>query len=303
VPYLRTADPANASAWLEPLTAGIAPGLTTGFFTSGGRGTALRFGIRYTASPISARDESFQPRLPGRVDFQGSSYTAPYEVAQGGPDSPTVGGFGRGSLLAPVGAYREALVAAGEDPERHTILLPPGLSLGSAHVPVVEAGIGLRGLGVQITGRFFPTVQLAPEVGRVRAFGGGVLVTLSRFLGVSFADIGLTAVTQKLDAGDYLDASGSAFGVLVSRSLPGLRAYTHGTITSADVDVRYTMDNPRELPALPPDGSTQAFRYRLDRQFRVGLGLEVSAPQVSLSAEYSPRSPGLFSLSLAVVGG
>lgn len=291
---LAILDRDNARAWVAPLTHALAPALTAGFFTSGGRGEGFHLALRLTAGHVDPADERFDPVLPGSVVFDGVTYADPYVVQGGTPSdggrAPSVAGGRTDARLAPRpgSPFEAALDAAGVPAASRALGLPDGLGLSWAPLPVVEASLALRGIGLQFVGRFTPTVELFDEIGDASAFGAGVLVTVSRFLGVTLVDIGVSALTQKVHGGDWLDGSASALGVVVSRDFGPLRAYAHGTLASSSVDVRYRVRNPEGLPLLPPDGTPVAFRDALDGQARLALGTAVDLHALSLAAEYQP---------------
>jgi hypothetical protein len=299
---LETLDGANARAWVGPFTRALAPALTAGFFTSGGRGEGFHLGLRLTGGHVAPADERFDPVLPGSVVYGGVTYTDPYVVQGGAPSAdgraPSVAGGRTDARMVPRpgSPFEAALDAAGVPPGSRGLPLPDGLDLSYAPLPVVEASLALRGIGLQLVGRFTPTVELFDEIGDASVFGAGALVTVSRFLGITLVDIGVSALTQKVDGGDWLDGSASAFGVVVSRDLGLFRAYTHGTVASSRVDVRYRVRNPDGLPLLPPDGTPVAFRESLHGQARVALGAAVDLRALSLAAEYQPGARDVLSV-------
>lgn len=296
-------DEANARAWVEPLTGALAPTLTAGFFTSGGRGDGFRVAVRLNAGLVSSGGERFDPVLPGTVSFEGDSYENPYVISSGSGRSPTVSGSGGGLLVSPRPGsdFEDALERAGVPLSARSLRLPDGLGTSRAPVPMVEVFLPLRGLGLQLVGRFSPTLEVSDEMGDVSTFGGGALLTVSRFLPVQVVEIGVSVASQKLRAADWLDASSSSLGVVVSGDLGVLRPYVHGTLLSSSLDVRYGVHNPEEVPFLPPDGRRVRFRHSVERSARAALGAVVALSLLEIAAEYQVGGPDVVSLRVSVL--
>jgi hypothetical protein len=238
------------------------------------------------------------------VSYRGQLFEDPYRIADGRTISPTRAGAGRGAVLEPRpdGPFEAALLAAGEDPAMHRIRLADGLDLTTAPVPALHATVSLRGLGIQLTGRFFPTVELGDDLGDMSAFGGGVLVNVSRFMDLPRVDIGVTVVTQKVSAGDYLSASGSAFGLLASTDLGPVTLFTHGTIASGTVEVSWTARNPDGVAGLPLDGSRQSFEDSVEGDAGLTLGASLHVGRLGVSAEFRTGRVKVISAVLTVGG-
>ena len=303
---LERLDEANGQRWVAPLTRALAPALTAGFFTTGGRGEGFGLSVRVNAGLVPTGDERFTPVLPGTIDFDGTTWEEPYVVAGAAAreGSPTVAGGGEGLRLTPRpgSRFEEALDAAGVSEIRRDLPLPDGLGLRRVPVPVLEARLALRGVGMSFVGRFAPTVELFDELGDVTALGGGVLLTISRFLPFRGIDLGVSAVTQKLDAAGWLDASASAFGVVASRQLGPVRPYVHAALASATVDVRYHVRNPEEALLLPPDGAEIHIRHHESSEPRVALGATLKLPVLDVAAEYVASERNAVSLRVTLLG-
>jgi hypothetical protein len=219
------------------------------------------------------------------------TYTNPY-----GPtktvSSPTVAGAASGTVLTPQGQYRSDLVLAGRNPADFNLNMPKGFDLPLAPFAVIDAAVGI-GFGTQVMARIVPTFDAgklvgADEVGKVSAFGIGVMHNLTQYLPVPTPmwDVSVTFGTQKVNAGDYLEASGNTFGLVASAGVGPLSAYAHAASYKSDVDVDYTIKNTSNNPALPANGLQIAFQERVDRSARVLIGAQLDLVVIKLSAEY-----------------
>ena len=158
---------------------------------------------------------------------------------------------------------------------------------------MIDAALGI-GFGTQVMARIVPTLDMGnlvgvDEVGDVSAFGFGVMHNLTQWLPIPtpFWDLSVTAGTQKVEAGDYLEASGTTFGLVGSAGLGPLSLYAHGSTYKASIDVDYTVDNPgNNNPGLPPVGTVIRFEESVDRTQRLAIGAQLDLVLVKLSAEY-----------------
>lgn len=287
---IRTLTQENAERYVRPLSDGLGHVLTAGFVTDATPHGRFGFsvGLRVSGALFPEEAKTFDPALPSSVtvDFGGRSrtYTSPYTAD--GP-SPTVAGDGAGTVLRPSGDFRADLEAAGENVEDWTVTFPRGLDLPLAPFAVLDASMGL-GFGTDVVARFIPTVEVHEDVGDLSAFGVGVMHSVSQYLPVPtrLVDASLVFGYQRVELGDYGEASGTSFGAIAGAGLGPLRVYVHGSLYGSEMDVEYTTSNPSGDPTLPPDGTRLTFSNELDRRTRVSLGAAVDLLLLKLSAQY-----------------
>jgi hypothetical protein len=290
----------NAEGYVGPLARGLGHALTAGFVSSADPHGALGFsvGARVVGSLFTDEDETFAVVLPASVAYShpllpgGSrTYQNPYAASRGGR-SPSVAGDGDGAVLSPSGQFRSDLLLTGSNPNDFNVEFPEGLDFPAAPFAVIDAAVGI-GFGTQIMARFVPTLDLGnligvDEVGDVSAFGVGVMHNLTQWLPIPtpFWDVSLVAGTQKMEAGNYLEASGTTLGLVASAGLGPLSVYAHGSTYKASLDVDYTAANPSNNPALPPDGTRVQFEQEVERTQRLAIGAQLDLILMKLSAEY-----------------
>ena len=287
----------NAQGYVGPLARGLGHALTAGFVSSADPHGPLGFsvGVRAVGGLFQDEDESFAVVVPTSVEFTHPlfgtrTYQNPYRVSTSDGRSPTVAGEGEGASLIPQGQYALDLASAGRDGEIGPF--PEGLDLPAAPFAVIDAAVGI-GFGTQIMARIVPTLDLGnfvgvDEVGDVSAFGVGVMHNLTQWLPIPtpFWDVSLVAGTQKLEAGDYLEASGTTLGLVASAGLGPLSAYAHASTYKAGLDFDYTVENPDENPALPHDGTRVRFEQEVERTQRLAIGAQLDLILMKISAEY-----------------
>ncbi len=289
---LSTLASGNAQGYVGPLARGLGHALTGGYVSSADPHGTLGFslGLRVVGSLFEEEDETFAVVLPTSVTFQGRTYTEPYGASS--PRSPTVAGKGAGVVLRPEGQYRQDLLLALQDPENFNIEFPQGVELPVAPFAAIDAALGV-GFGTQIMARVIPTIDVgalvgADEVGDISAFGLGVMHDLTQWLPIPtpFWAVSVTAGTQKLKLGDYLEASGNTLGLVASAGIGPLSVYAHGSTYKANVDLDYTVENPEDNSGLPPDQTRVRFKQEVDRTQRLAVGAQLDLILLKLSAEY-----------------
>jgi hypothetical protein len=291
----------NAKGYVGPLARGLGHALTAGFVSSADPHAMLGFslGIRAVGGLFSGQDETFAVVPPGNVTFTHPvlgtrTYQNPYRVSTPNGRSPTLAGEGPGARLMPQGQYRTDLVTAGRNPDAapYTIALLEGEDFPAAPFAVIDGALGI-GFGTQLMARVIPTVDVGEmvgvdEIGDVSAFGVGVMHNLTQWLPVPtpFWDVSVVVGLQKVEAGDYLKASGNTLGVVASAGVGPLSAYAHASTYGSDLDFDYTVENPDGSPDLPPDGTQVAFEEEVGRTQRLALGVQFDLVLMKLSAEY-----------------
>ncbi len=289
----------NAQGYVGPLARGLGHALTAGLVSSADPHGMLGFsiGVRVMGAMFPEEDKTFLVTTPASVTYTPNAiigqkaYTNPY-----GPSntlsSATVAGEGAGVVLAPQGQFRTDLLLAGQNPNNFNIAFPKGVNLPLAPFGVIDAAVGI-GFGTQIMARMIPTFNAGKavgvdEVGDISAFGLGIMHNLTQWLPIPtpFWDVSVTAGTQKLSVGDYLEAKGNTIGLIASAGVGPLSVYAHGSSYKSDVDLDYTVKNPNNNPGLPANGTKVAFTQAIDRTQRVALGAQLNLLILKLSGEY-----------------
>lgn len=279
----------NARLFLHPVVAGLGANLNSGFFHTAGVHEPLGFDVSVRAMGALAPGdaERFVPVLPAEVTYDGRTFADPYAPAGEATTSPTAVGAGPGMGIAPAGEFREALVAAGEDPEAYAVHLPEGLDLPAVPAGLAQVAVGLP-LGTEVAYRFIPTVDLGRTIGRIRMRGFGVRHSVSQWFPVpSPIDVSVSVGSQRLEVGDYLELTARQASLVAGRDLGLLIVYAAGGVESARAKVDYLVENTSDNPALPPEGTRLTFRDEGENRGRGTVGLTFDFPVLKLNAEYS----------------
>jgi hypothetical protein len=292
---LKVLSQENARGYLGPLARGLGHALTAGLVSSAAPHGTLGWsvGIRAVGALFTDDDETFQVVAPTSITyahplFGTRTYANPYSVTNSGR-STTVNTDGPVAELVPQGQYRADLLLAGQNPDSppYRQRLLSGYDVPAAPFAVIDAAVGI-GFGTQVMVRIIPTIDVGSmvdfeEIGDISAFGVGVMHNLTQYLPIPnpMWDVSVTAATQKLNAGDYLEASGTAFGLVASAGVGPLSAYAHASTYKADVDVDYTYTPPNSTTTIPI-----AFTQSVERTGRLAIGTQLDLVFVKLSAEY-----------------
>lgn len=290
----------NASGYLGPVTEGLGFALTAGIFDRPASLGTFGFdaGVRVAGARRPEDAGTFQAVLPGSVELDGVTYSAPYAPRGGSLTTPTALGEGSGVELEPTGDFEEALVARGLDPEDFVIRFPSGLDIGTVPFAILHFALGL-GFGTEVTVRFVPEFEASRDVGAASAWGLGVKHTLTHWV-MSPVDVAVTGAIQNVTVGDYLDGSAFQLGVMAGRGLGPLTLYGAASIRRASVDIEYDVDNPDDRPGLPPHGTRLGFSSRLDTAPSVAAGLRLQLLVMNLAGEYAWGDFDTFSLKVGV---
>lgn len=281
---LATLAVENARLYAGPLTTGLGVAMSQGTFYTAGVHRPLGFhaGVAAVATLVPDDRSAFRPVLPATVIFGGETFAEPYGPPRPAVETPTVAGEGEGAIFEPRGAFRDALLAAGEDPAAFALRMPAGLDLPAVPFAVAELGLGLV-LGTEVAVRAIPEVEVTEDLGTVRALGAGVKHSLTQYVPGAPLDVSAQYRYQSLEVGDYVDATAHTVGLIVGKRLGILTVYGAGGLESAELDVAYTLRN----PLLPEDGVRLAFTDELDTRERLTVGATLNLAVLRISGDYS----------------
>lgn len=292
----------NAQRYVEPVTFGLGYAMSGGFFDNPGslRRFGFEFGARVMGALPSDASKTFDVILPDEIVYNGQTFQNPYQVRGGDPATPTASGSGPGVVLEPRAVFAAYLLSQGEDPEDYTIQFPEGADLPAIPFLVAHATMGI-GWGTEVAVRMIPEVEIDEEVGGMSSYGFGIKHSVSQwFPGPSPVDLSVWYGRQNLKVGDFLEGSSNQYGLMVGRGFGPLTLYGTGMMRNASVDVTYTVENPDDNPALPPDGEELGFSSDLDSRMVVGLGARLKLLILNLSAQYTADEYSTLSLKVGL---
>jgi len=295
----------NADGYASPLTEGLAYTLAAGYMDRSAPMSALGFdvGVRFLGSRPSREHRTFQAALPESIVFQHPTmgertYHDPYRSRDGSLETPTIAGNGEGVVLVPAGEFEADLLAAGENPDDYRVVFPSGLSLPVTPLVVVHASVGV-GVGTEVSVRYLPGTEVAPELGRVSSQGFTVSHLASRWVGLP---VDLTAVVgyQTMRGEEFLDASGTHVGLTGGIGVGPMDFFGGALVRNASSRLTYRVENPDDLPGLPEDGLELSVRSSTSSSPGYVLGARLQLLALNLSGHYTFGAHDVFSLKLGL---
>ncbi len=295
----------NADGYASPLTEGLAYTLAAGYMDQSAPMGAFGFdvGIRFMGSRPGQEHRTFQAVLPDSVVFQHPSigertYQDPYRSRDGSLETPTIAGNGDGLVLVPAGEFEADLLAAGEDPEDYQIVFPSGLSLPVTPLVTLHASAGL-GMGTEISLRYLPATEVAPELGRVSSQGFSVSHLVSQWFGLP---LDLTAIFghQNVKGEGFLDASGTHYGLVGGIGAGPMNFFGGALIRSASSELTYRVENPDGVPGLPEDGLEFSIRSSASASPGYVVGARLQLLALNLSGHYTVGAHDVFSIKIGL---
>lgn len=302
---IRQTGAENAERYFAPAARGLAFALTAGVFDRAAVLPAFHvdLGIRVAGAVRADDTNTFEAHLPERVTWSHPStgsrtYANPYAPVNGDLRTPSVMGQGPGIQLEPAGAFRDALVQAGEDPESYRVALPPGLDLSLIPVANFYVSVGV-GFGTELTLRFLPGLEVSPDLGGFSGQGFAVKHELTSWLD-SPVDLAVGIGGQSLSVDDFFEASTLEGWVVAGRALGPLTVYGTAGIRQGSVEVDYVADNPSAVPGLPADGTAVRFSPDVGTHAAWGGGVRLQLLLLNLAGQYTAGDPASFSIKVAL---
>lgn len=277
----------NGLLYVRPLSTGLGAGMNSAWFESASTLDFLHVDVSLRAMGTIVPDESdgFEPVLPPSLtvgELDGQTFRNPFGSGAG-LVTPTATGRGPGIRVEPQGAFRDSLAANGLDPSAFALLFPPGFDLPAVPLAMLQGSVGLAA-GTEVTLRLLPDIEIDRDVGSLESFGFGLKHEVSRWLPDGFPlDLALAGGTQSFDAGDYLSAESRHLALIASKELAVLSLFASGALEESDVDVSYTLDNPR----LPDSGTTIAFSDEGRNRSRLTTGFNLDLLFLQVGASYT----------------
>jgi hypothetical protein len=173
--------------------------------------------------------------------------------------------------------------------------IPGGLDIPTTPLIVPQVSIGLP-FGFEVTGRFFPTTKIG-DVGKVNLLGFGLRHDIDQYIPLLPVDVAVHFFTQKLSYEDasgtkLLEASGTAYGVEVSKHLLLLTVYAGFQLESSSVKVGPFTNPYDSTPAeFTVDGNTSS---------RLLVGARLSLVFLNIHADYNLGTTKAFALGVGI---
>lgn len=284
---LRELGADNGRLYIRPVSTGLGAGMNSAWFESAETLDFLHVDVslRAMGAIVPDQSDSFQPALPPSVtveELSGRSFQDPYGTGAG-LSTPTATGQGPGITVEPQGAFRDSLVANGLDPADFALAFPQGFDIPAVPLAVLQGTLGLAA-GTETTFRLIPSLEIDEDLGAIQSFGVGLKHNLAHwFRGGLPVDFALAGGIQSFDAGQYLEADSRYAAAIASKELAVLTLFASGAIEDSDVDVSYTLENPR----LPDAGTTISFSDEGQNSSRLTTGFNLDLLFLQLGAAYT----------------
>jgi hypothetical protein len=284
----------NVSNYVSPIFNGFSADLNSAFYHSADLHGVLGFdvGVKFGFALITDADKKYDFVTPDHLNYSGVTLTAGTDYNAVVPGVPTAVG------AKDAKNYVKMLHSSVYYPLFHTqhpdddvlFQIPNGFNLPAVPLIMPQAAIGLP-FGLEVMVRFIPTVS-ATNAGKFNYMGFGLRYDIDRWIPMIPVDIAVHFMTQKMnfkskDDQDIFNASGTAFGIEVSKKLLFLTVYgglqlEKATFTLSQIDGKFTTpdgtDTPFTIPEMTFEGKDKS---------RATLGVRLLLLIVNLQAEYS----------------
>ncbi len=270
----------NAERYVTPLMNGWGVALNSGIYHTADVHSILGFDVhlKLTGSLIEDSDKKYMfltPDYPGYIRNDAGPTGYPGEVEA----NSVVGDKATKEIRANNGSLLGTI--------------PGGLDIPTTPLIVPQVSIGLP-FGFEVVGRFFPTTKIG-DVGKVNLLGFGLRHDIDQYIPLLPLDVAVHFFTQKLSYEDgsgtkLLEASGTAYGVEVSKHLLLLTVYAGFQLESSSVKVGpYTFNGtPVEFTV---DGNTSS---------RLLVGARISLVFLNIHADYNMGTTNAFALGVGI---
>ncbi|GJQ21469.1 MAG: hypothetical protein HBSIN02_18240 [Bacteroidia bacterium] len=271
----------NAERYAAPLLNGWGVALNSGLYHTADVHSILGFDvhIKLTGALIQEADKKYQFETPPTI----------------GPYTRTTDYPATVEANSVVGSKSKTPVYLNDGVTPTGFEIPGGLDIPTTPLIVPQVSIGLP-FGFEVMGRFFPTAKIG-DVGKVNLLGFGLRHDIDQYIPLLPLDVAVHFFTQKLNYEDasgakLLEASGTAYGVEVSKHLLLLTVYAGFQLESSSVKVGpYSVSGTGGTVEFTHDGNTKS---------RLLLGARVSLLVLNIHADYNLGTTNAFALGVGI---
>lgn len=272
----------NAVNFLSPFLSGLGADLNSGLYHSADLHGVLGFdiGLKVSSIIVSDEDKIFDFVMPDELSYGVFTLRAGTDYDKIIPGSPTALGKEQGI---------EVKAKQGPIAGQTIYTTPKGFDLKYVPLVMPQASVGLP-FGLEVIGRFIPTVSLPEDAGKVNFLGFGLRHDLDQYFPTPLPiDIAAHFMTQKLtltDADDkkLLSGSATAYGIEVSTSAVIFTVYGGFQLESSTWDIEpYDFEDPQS------GNTVQVAGFSIDgrNKSRFHAGVRFILAVVNIHADYS----------------
>jgi hypothetical protein len=281
----------NAINYLSPVLAAWGADLNSGLYHSADLHDILGFdvGLKVGAVMVKDDDRVFDLVLPDQMAFtyNGIRYTliADRDYDKVIPGAPTALGDPNGKAVT-VKSTSPLVPLRGQ-----TIFTSPkGFNMKFASLLMPQAAIGLP-FGLEVIGRFVPNITLPDDAGKVNFIGFGIRHSIDQYIPLLPIDVSIHFMTQKLTISDMNDhkiisASGTAYGIEVSKSLALLTVYAGYQIEKSAWDVDLYNSDPSLTQFIGTPVTIDGFHVDGKNTSRFHAGVRLLLAIINVHADY-----------------
>ncbi|HAL56048.1 MAG TPA: hypothetical protein DCP63_06140 [Bacteroidetes bacterium] len=272
----------NAVNYVSPLLSSLGADLNSGFYHSADLHDILGFdiGLKLGATIVKDEEKVFNFVMPDKVTYSGITFSAGVDYDKTISNSPTALGVESGVPVK---------VKAGRPGAGQTIFTTPQ-GFNFKYVPLVapQAAIGLP-LGLEVIGRFIPTVTLPEEAGKINFIGFGLRHDIDQYIPLFPLQVSVHFVTQNLTLTDNADkkilsGSATAYGVEVSKNFALLTLYGGFQLEKSKWDIEsYSFSDPSSAASI----QVQGFSVEGKNTSRFHAGVRLLLLVLNVHADYS----------------
>ncbi|PEN14607.1 hypothetical protein CRI94_06185 [Longibacter salinarum] len=286
-----------ADNYVQPVSDAFGAGMNSAMFRTADAGGGILpgvdvyVGVSVTGALMASSDRSFLPQnqtltVDGReLRFDYSNGRVPTAFGETKTPSATVD-------ITDVGTGQTT-----------NVQLPPGIvNTPVAPLVIPQLGVGTA-FGTDVMLRYLPRTRLK-SYGTVGVFGLGVRHSISQYIPMSPVDIAVQGAYNSISLedknveGDVLDASGYAFNLQVSKSLPVLPVTFYSGLQYETFDASYA------YTFQPQNSNIDPVSFTLDQEasnkVRGVAGVTITLAVVRINADYSLSGNDVVTVGMGV---
>ena len=282
----------NAINYLSPVLSAWGADLNSGIYHSADLHDVLGFdiGLKVGAVVVKDADRVFDLVLPDKMVFiyNGIPYTlnAGVDYDKVIPGAPTALGDASGKAVTVKPGTSFPFLQG-----RTIFTSPGGFNMKFASLFMPQAAVGLP-FGLEVIGRFVPNLTLPDNAGKVNFIGFGIRHSIDQYIPLCPIDISVHFMTQQLTISDMnnhkiLGASGTAYGIEVSKSLALLTVYGGYQIEQSEWDVDPYNPDPTLTQFTDTPATISGFHVDGKNTSRFHAGVRLLLAIINIHADYS----------------
>jgi hypothetical protein len=311
---LKAVTGTYADAYVQPVSDAFGAGMNSALFRTADAGGGIipkidiYVGVSVTGTLMASSNKTFMPTDGEAINLAGRTVLTEYT----GGAAPTA--FGSTNTPNAQVQFRdeETGLLLREDPTDPTsppvrLTLPPGV-VDTPVAPLIIPQLGAGTLfGTDVMLRYLPKTRLK-SYGTIGVFGVGVRHSISQYIPMSPIDLAVQGVYNSVSLedqnleGDVLDASGYAFNLQASKSLPVLPVTFYGGLQYETFSAEYAYEF--DPASFSGSSDIEPVSFTLDQDatnsVRGLAGVSITLAVVRINADYSLAANDVVTVGIGV---